>query len=147
MLAEALVCLALNAYHEARNQDIRGMIAVSQVVMNRVESQHFPDNVCDVVFQGPHRKSWANPEKMIPLRDRCQFSWYCDGKSDEPHEEQAWETSILIARGILGNSIDNLVGDSLWYHADYVEPDWAAEKQEYVTLGNHIFYEIRSKDK
>lgn len=146
MIAEALVCLALNAYHEARNQDVRGMIAVSQVVMNRVESEHFPDNVCDVVFQGPHRQSWANADKKIPLRDRCQFSWYCDGKLDEPLEKQAWETSVLVARGILNDSIHNLVGDSLWYHADYVEPDWAAEKQEYVTLGNHIFYEIRSKN-
>ena len=45
MIAEALFCLALNAYHEARNQDIRGMVAVSQVVMNRVESDLYPDNV------------------------------------------------------------------------------------------------------
>ena len=141
MLAEALVCLALNAYHEARDQDIRGMIAVSQVVMNRVESKHFPDDICQVVSQGPHRKSWADETKLVPLRDRCQFSWYCDGKSDEPHEKQAWETSVLIARGILNGNIDNLVGNSLWYHADYVEPDWAAEKQEKIIIGDHIFYE------
>jgi len=141
MIAEAIVCLALNAYHEARDQDIRGMIAVSQVVMNRVESRHFPDKVCDVVYQGHHRKSWADPNKRIPIKNRCQFSWYCDGKSDEPIDKMAWETSLLIASGVLNNSVDNLVGDSLWYHADYVEPDWASEKREYVVIGNHIFYE------
>ena len=43
MLTEALFCLALNAYHEARNQDIRGMIAVTQVVMHRVESDLYPN--------------------------------------------------------------------------------------------------------
>jgi len=145
MIAEALVCLALNAYHEARNQDVRGMIAVSQVVMNRVESEHFPDNICDVVYQGIHRKSWSQPDVLVPIRDKCQFSWYCDGKDDEPREKKAWELSMLISGGVLRGNIDNLVGDSLWYHADYVEPDWAAEKQEYATIGNHIFYEKRSK--
>ena len=52
MIIEAVMCLALNAYWEARNQSQKGMIGVSQVVMNRVESDYFPNNVCEVVKQG-----------------------------------------------------------------------------------------------
>ncbi len=101
MIAEALFCLALNAYHEARNQDIRGMVAVSQVVINRVESDLFPDDVCEVVMQGPTRESWKTRQYeyieeedrvYYPIRHRCQFSWYCDGKSDEPHDEMGLGT-------------------------------------------------------
>ena len=50
MIAEALVCLALNVYFEARNQPLTGQIAVTQVVMNRVESEYYPDDVCEVVY-------------------------------------------------------------------------------------------------
>jgi N-acetylmuramoyl-L-alanine amidase len=143
MVAEALVCLALNAYHEARNQDVRGMIAVSQVVMNRVESDYFPDDVCEVVYQGPHRPSWARPEVMIPIKNRCQFSWYCDGKDDEPHDKESWEMANLVAHGVINNSVDDPSDGALWYHADYVEPEWASEKREIATIGNHIFYGIK----
>ena len=65
MIAEALMCMALNIYHEAKNQSMLGQIAVGQVVMNRVEDRRFPNTVCEVVKQ---RK-----------RGVCQFSWFCDG--------------------------------------------------------------------
>lgn len=142
MLSEALVCLALNAYWEARNQDIHGMIAVSQVVMNRVESEYYPDNVCDVVFQGPTRASWKDPEIDIPIRNRCQFSWYCDGKSDKvpDNDVEAWNDALLAAYGVYYGKVDDLVDGSLWYHADYVKPEWAEVKTVKTVIGNHIFY-------
>lgn len=140
MIAEAVVCLALNAYHEARDQDIAGMIAVSQVVMNRVESEYYPDDVCEVVFQGPTRPSWKNPEMQYPVRHRCQFSWYCDGKDDTPFEQEAWEAAKMVAWGVYHQRVNNMVGDALWYHADYVTPEWAQTKAETVRIGNHIFY-------
>ena len=52
MIAEAIVCLALNVYHEAKNQSLSGQIAVAEVVMNRVNDPRYPNNVCDVVKQG-----------------------------------------------------------------------------------------------
>lgn len=142
MLSEALVCLALNAYWEARNQDMNGMIAVSQVVMNRVESEYYPDTVCDVVFQGPTRPSWKDPEIRIPVRDRCQFSWYCDGKSDKipDGDNEAWDMARLAAFGTYFGKTDDLVDGSLWYHADYVTPGWAEVKTVKATIGDHIFY-------
>ena len=116
MIAEALFCLALNAYWEARNQDMEGMIAVSQVVMNRVESEYYPDDVCEVVFQGPTRPSWKDPSIDIPVRHRCQFSWYCDGKSDNipTKDSEAWNSARLAAYGVYTERVNNLVGDSLW---------------------------------
>ena len=152
MIAEGLFCLALNAYHEARNQDIRGMVAVSQVVMNRVDSSLYPNTVCEVVQQGPTRESWKTRQYVdideedriyYPVRHRCQFSWYCDGKDDAPYEEKAWQQAKLVATGVYYERLLPLVGNALWYHADYVQPEWAESKREITQIGNHIFYERR----
>ena len=70
MFAEALVCLALNVYHEARDQPFIGQVAVAKVVMNRVHDDRYHDDVCEVVMQGP-TYSWK-PD--FPVRHRCQFS-------------------------------------------------------------------------
>ena len=141
MIAEALFCLALNAYHEARNQGMRGMAAVSQVVINRVESDLYPSDVCGVVFQGPTKPSWKNPKIHYPVRHRCQFSWYCDGKDDTPRDQTAWNEARLVATGVLYGRLNNYVGDSLWYHAHYVTPGWAKSKKKIAEIGDHIFYE------
>ena len=140
MIGEAIVCLALNVYFEARNQPLTGQIAVSQVVMNRVESEYYPDTVCDVVFQGPTRPKWDNPKEDIPVRHRCQFSWYCDGKSDDPKDEEAWEMAIQVAWGVYHEQVYDVVDGSLWYHAHYVTPGWASQKSERARIGDHIFY-------
>jgi spore germination cell wall hydrolase CwlJ-like protein len=153
MFAEALFCLALNAYHEARNQDVRGMIAVTQVVMNRVESDLYPDDPCGVVFQGPTRESWKTRQHIdiseedrvyYPVKHRCQFSWYCDGKDDTPHDEMAWAEAQLVAGGVMYGKLYNMVGKSLWYHADYVKPEWADSKRKFKQIGDHIFYERKN---
>lgn len=43
-LPDQLECLALNAYHEARGEGERGMIAVTNVVLNRVKDNRFPQD-------------------------------------------------------------------------------------------------------
>ena len=70
MFAEAVMCLALNMYWEAKNQSMIGQLAVGQVVMNRVEDSRFPNTVCEVVYQGEHRPSWKDPTKEHPIRHR-----------------------------------------------------------------------------
>ena len=87
LLETAFICLALNTYHEAKNQSLVGQIATAQVVMNRVEDNRFPNTICEVVKQGPTRPSWEDPKKEYPIKHRCQFSWYCDGKDDTPKNE------------------------------------------------------------
>ena len=57
MMAEALMCLALNVYFEARSENMASQMAVSLVVMNRVEDHRFPNTVCGVVKQGLRYKN------------------------------------------------------------------------------------------
>ena len=136
MFAEALVCLALNIYHEARDQPYIGQVAVAQVVMNRVADDRYPDDVCDVVFQGP-TYSWK-PD--FPIRNRCQFSWYCDGKSDKTPDQTAWEQALMIAQGVHTGNIDDFVEGATHYHATYVLPEWAESKTPVVQIDQHVFY-------
>ena len=125
MIVEAVMCLALNVYHEAKNQSLIGQIAVAQVVMNRVKDERYPDNVCDVVYQGQYYK-WK-PD--LPIKNRCQFSWYCDGKSDKPIKDTfAWEQAVTVAHGVYYGNLDDFVEGATHYHAHYVLPEWASSK-------------------
>ena len=137
MIVEAVMCLALNVYHEAKNQSLIGQIAVAQVVMNRVKDERYPDNVCDVVYQGQYYK-W---QPDLPIRDRCQFSWYCDGKSDKPNKDTfAWEQAVTVAHGVYYGNLDDFVEGATHYHADYVLPEWASSKTYITRIDDHIFY-------
>jgi len=136
MFAEALVCLALNTYHEARDQPFIGQVAVAQVVMNRVRDVRYLDNPCDVIKQGP-TYSWAED---YPVRHRCQFSWYCDGKSDKPRNTKAYEQARMIAHGVYYGNLDDFVEGATHYHAHYVYPEWAKSKTRTVRIDDHIFY-------
>jgi spore germination cell wall hydrolase CwlJ-like protein len=136
MFAEALVCLALNVYHEARDQPFIGQVAVAQVVMNRVRDDRYPDSVCDVVKQGP-TYSW---KQDFPVRHRCQFSWYCDGKSDKTPDQTAWQQAMLIAQGVHTGNLDDFVEGATHYHATYVLPEWAESKVPVVQIADHMFY-------
>ena len=143
---ESVVCLAKNAYFEARNQSILSQIAVSQVVMNRVQHQDFPNTVCGVVYEAQLSK-W-NKEKLnkeVPLKDRCQFSWYCDGKADIIRDQDAYELALAVAHQVLsGYDMVDVTKGALWYHATYVRPYWAKEKLYTVKHEDHIFYTERN---
>ncbi|MGA1742623.1 MAG: cell wall hydrolase [Pseudohongiellaceae bacterium] len=136
MILESLVCIALNMYHEARSEDIDAMLAVGHVVMNRVESEKYPDTPCEVVYQAKHDSLGRL------LLKQCQFAWYCDGRSDTPRNYEAWRLALVLAAEVM-NTADNTNG-ALWYHADYVQPKWAGNS--YVQIGVHRFYNaIREK--
>ena len=128
-LSRSLDCLALNIYHEARGEPLDGRVAVAQVVMNRVGDPEFPGQVCEVVRQGGERS-----------RDRCQFSWWCDGRGDRPDDLAAWTGSKDLARRILAGSVDDPTGGALWYHADHVSPDWDMDIIRQAKIGRHVFY-------
>lgn len=142
VLASALLsppdaeCLAKNIYFEARNQSYSGKIAVAHVVLNRVESMDYPDNVCDVVKQAKLDRNGN------PIRNMCQFSWYCDGLSDKPKELGEWMDSVDVAREALilwDNGFDITEG-SKWYHAKNVKPKWASAFDYVVQIDDHLFY-------
>ena len=98
----AIDCLAKNIYFEAKSESFVGQTAVALVVLNRVKDKRYPDSVCAVVYEGPTYESWKtrkipelseNERVYYPRRDRCQFSWYCDGKADKVKEESAYNIS------------------------------------------------------
>ena len=141
ILETAFLCLALNTYHEAKNQSMIGQIATAQVVMNRVEDSRYPNTVCEVVKQGPTRTSWKDPSKRIPVKHRCQFSWYCDGKSDVPKNEKAWRKAQDVAFLVLYDKIKmDVTEGATHYHATYVKPAWAKTKKRTTQIEKHIFY-------
>ena len=131
-----LDCLALNIYHEARDESTAGRMAVSQVVLNRVKSRQFPSTVCDVVTQGPKRGG-------IPLRDMCQFSWYCDARTDRPFHKKSWENSRILAEFLLISHpfLPDITDGSLYYHAEYVSPRWSKTRRKMARIDRHLFYQ------
>ena len=142
-------CLALNMYHEARGQGSAGLLAVSSVVLNRVRDKRFPNDICEVIEQGPTRESWKTrqtPDPLdavfYPIKNRCQFSWYCDGKSDIPKDVKTYERLLTIAKSIVYNKFDfiDITDGATFYHADYVTPSWAKTKIKTVEIQDHIFY-------
>ena len=135
-ITEAILCLALNVYHEAKNQPFIGQVAVAQVVMNRVYDERYPNTVCEVVEQGP-TYSWK-PD--FPIRNRCQFSWYCDGLSDTPKEKDAWDNAIMVANSVYYGNFEDFVEGATHYHAYYVTPEWASAKTYITRIEDHIFY-------
>lgn len=131
-------CLAKNIYFEAGNQPLAGKIAVSQVVFNRVHSSAYPDTICGVVYQAKWFENWKGT--MIPVRHMCQFSWFCDGKSDEPEDSDTWMMSLMIADELLNGAWHDITEGSTHYHNDTVYPYWADSLNETVIINNHIFY-------
>ena len=68
--AQAERCLAQAIYFEAGDQPYRGQVSVAQVMMNRVFSPHYPNDVCAVVYQNAYHYR------------ACQFTFACDGKPE-----------------------------------------------------------------
>ena len=134
--SEELECMSKNIYFEAALESTAGKLAVAQVTMNRVNSKQYPNTVCKVVYQGRHYKSG------LPVKDRCQFSWYCDGKLDVPHIGAMWRESSEIAVYVLATpDLIDITDGATHYHADYISsPKWADPRRKTVEIDTHIFY-------
>lgn len=126
---QQIECLAKTIYFEARGEPDAGKLAVGHVVMNRVASDDYPDTVCQVMKQG-------GAERL----HRCQFSFYCDGRSDEPKDKVAWRHSQALARAVFWDFSPDPTGGARWYHADYVSPDWRTQFDKGPVIGQHVFY-------
>ena len=135
-------CMAKNIYFEAAVESTAGQLAVAQVTLNRVNSKHYPNSVCEVVYQGPHTSDG------FPKRDRCQFSWYCDGKDDEVRNKgKLWNTAHNLAKYVLKrqNDLLDIRDGATHYHANYIDaPRWAGQKRVTTSIDQHIFYGVRN---
>ena len=144
-------CLAENVYHEARNQGTAGWLAVAAVTMNRVIDNRFPNTICEVVFQAETKESWKTKSKkdilaseriFYPIRHRCQFSWYCDGKSDNINNVSVYMEIMQFSRLLLTSEtvMFDITDGATFYHADSITPSWAKSKIKTIEIGDHIFY-------
>ena len=131
-------CLAQNIYFEAGIDNHAGMAAVADVTLNRVIDTRYPHSVCEVVYDG-QKDSNGNMR-----RNRCQFSWYCDGKSDNvPEGSENWVRAQMVAWEMLhDNRFRGITEGATHYHATYVSPNWRRDRgMELIgRVGAHIFY-------
>ncbi len=126
-------CMALNIYWEARDQDVKGKLAIGFVTMQRVMSKHYPTDVCGVVWQKNRDKRTG---KYV-----AQFSWTLDGNPDIPKNKKAWEEAQLVASTFAaGSVIEDFTNGSYLYHADYVSPYWKTSYKLQTKIGSHLFY-------
>ena len=148
--APELYCLAENIYHEARSDSFVGQIAVADVVLNRVVSSAYPNSICSVVKEGPITESWKTRKHKhlddsqriyYPVRNRCQFSWYCDGKSDNVRVGDSWYNAQRIAYALVYHKKwRGITEGATHYHATYVTPKWSYTLQLIGRIGLHVFY-------
>ncbi len=146
------LCMALNIYYESRSDNLAGQYAVADVVLNRMHDDRYPNTVCDVVQQGPVRESWKTKQHKDlpdheriynPIRNMCQFSWYCDGKSDDPKDETGWAQAQYVAGAIMySGKYRGITEGATHYHATYVKPKWRLDRgmNHIGRVGSHIFY-------
>jgi len=127
-------CLALNIYWEARDQDLKGKLAIGLVTLRRVKSKHYPDTICGVVWQ---RNRDRESGKLV-----AQFSWTLDGKSDTPTNTKAWIEAKMVASSFAGDGayIEDFTKGAHLYHADYVNPYWKDHYKLMARIGSHLFY-------
>ena len=121
---------ALNLYHEARSEGRDGMIAVGWVVLNRIESEAFPDSITAVINE--------------PTRRSCQWGWTCDGRSDTPTEQDKWEMAQEVAELMLSDArpADPTEGAVVFHETFRATPGWLRGATRTVTLNNHHFYRL-----
>ncbi len=121
-------CLAEALYFEARGETVRGMFAVGEVILNRVDSSAYPDSLCAVINQGTGRKY------------ACQFTYTCDGLAETIAEPRAWERVGKVARLLLDGTPRALTGGATHYHTKAVNPSWAQRFPRTAAIGSHYFY-------
>lgn len=122
-------CLATGIYFEARGESVRGQAAVAQVILNRVRNPAYPGTVCGVVYQNSH------------MRNRCQFSFACDGKKDVITSPYHYKVAQEVAMAVTAGKIFiPEVASSTHYYAQYVSPRWARSMEKMKQIGLHIFY-------
>ena len=130
-LKDAIICLSRTIYWEAKNEGVAGMEAIANVVMNRLGHKGFPNKICEVVRQG--REQGA-----------CQFSWWCDGRSDDAEEDKPYAIAKEISRKALNRQLPDRTGGAMYFHQRKVTPGWSSEYIKTVEIGEHIFYKPHS---
>ena len=132
-LERELTCLAMNVYFESGNKSYQEKLAIAIVTMNRVNNDNYPKTICGVVWEKrPHSK-------------KCQFAWTCDGKSDRIIDSGKYFESLQVAKEVLINSKKSSIIDKevIYFHANYIKPEWSKHMVYVASIGTHVFYKER----
>ena len=128
---QSLTCLARNVYFEARGEPVAGQYAVAEVTMNRRASRRFPNTVCEVVYQ----KNWdAGRRRFVGA-----FSWTEFDALPNPSGEE-WQRALAVAEAVYYQNYAPQLKGATHFHATYIKPDWAVQKQRVAKIGRHVFY-------
>ena len=149
-LDKSIHCMTSNIYFESKNQPEVDMYAVGHVVLNRLGNADFPrridgklttkeqrinnESICNIVYDA------KLDSKGNQLKYQCQFSWYCDGKPEIVVNKEKWAQAELVAIRLLTSDMYDFTGGALYYHADYVSPEWAKSHTKTLQVKNHIYY-------
>jgi spore germination cell wall hydrolase CwlJ-like protein len=120
------VVLAEAIYYESRGEPIEGQIAVAHVIMNRVNSPYWPDNILEVVY------------------NNCHFSYTCDGSLERGISDfHSFEEAKILASDVISGSLDDPSNGADHYFnpakAKFV-PNWSHTYSRVATIGNHVFH-------
>ena len=82
--------------------------------------------------------------EWVPVRNKCQFSWYCDGKADDIpniNDNYKWQMAQEIANDILElDRWSGIIDGATHYHANYVNPKWSSSLHYVGRVDDHLFY-------
>jgi len=120
-------CLARTLYWEAGTDGRDGMIAVAWVILNRTRDGEYPHTICGVVKQGGQHPG-------------CQFSSWCDGKSDKPKPDEHWNLAEEIAREMLADPPPDPTNGAMFYHTVDSRPAWVKSHRLVARIGQHLYY-------
>ena len=141
MIVEAMFCLAMNIYHEAKGEPFEGQIAVEHVVLNRVATPGFPKDICGVIKEKKLMFVKQGPtEAKVPV---CQFTWVCNNRFAPPRNSLAWQNAIEVAALVLSGQTNDPTYGAHFFHAANVRPGWRSVERT-TRINNHIFYRKRN---
>ena len=126
-LDDAITCLARTIYWEAGGEGEAGQEAIANVVMNRLGHEGFPETVCGVVTQGKEQGA-------------CQFSWWCDGRSDDAEEAKTYASAKEISRKALNRQLADRTKGGFYFHHRNSTPSWSTKYIKTAEVGDHLFY-------
>jgi len=116
-------CLAKNIFFEAGTESMLGKIAVGQVTVNRVKIGHWGETICEVVH-AKDQFSWTNKKDLIIDKG-----------------SRTYRDSVVAAKRVLAERKRlRILRHALFYHADYVRPNWIDRDQKIGQIGTHVFY-------
>ena len=109
-------CIAWAIHDEARGEPLRGARAVMDVILKRMATRG--KSACEIIAQPG------------------QFSGY-------RHNFVKNISSKSLARFLKVRSMQPVVKDAEYFHAEYVQPGWARGVEVVAKIGRHVFYKER----